>query len=49
MKKGRTTKVEYMKKNNTLIMISNALPEDIQKVVKLQEGSFRYLARYGNV
>jgi hypothetical protein len=38
-----------MKKNNTLIMIRNTLPEDIPKLVKLQEDSFPYLARYGNV
>lgn len=30
-------------------MIRNALPEDIPKLLKLQEGSFRYLTRYGNV
>ena len=38
-----------MKKNNTLIMIRNSLPEDIPKLVKLQVGSFHYLAHYGNV
>jgi hypothetical protein len=38
-----------MKKNNTLFMIRNSLPEDIQKLVKLQVGSFHYLAPYGNV
>ena len=30
-------------------MIRNSLPEDIPKLVKLQEGSFHYLAHYGNV
>ena len=38
-----------MKENNTLIIIRNTLPEDIPKIVKLQEDSFPYLARYGNV
>jgi hypothetical protein len=30
-------------------MIRNSLPEDIPKLDKLQEGSFHYLAPYGNV
>jgi hypothetical protein len=38
-----------LKENNTLITIRNTLPEDIPKIVKLQEDSFPYLARYGNV
>jgi hypothetical protein len=38
-----------MKKNNTLIMIRTSLPKDIPKLVKLQVGSFHYLAPYGNV
>jgi len=38
-----------LKENNTLIIIRNTLPEDIPKIVKLQEDSFPYLARYGNV
>ena len=38
-----------MNENNTLTIIRNTLPEDIPKIVKLQEESFPYLARYGNV
>jgi ribosomal protein S18 acetylase RimI-like enzyme len=38
-----------LKENNTLIIIRNTLPEDIPKIVKLQEDSFPYLARYGNI
>jgi ribosomal protein S18 acetylase RimI-like enzyme len=38
-----------LNENNTLTIIRNTLPEDIPKIVKLQEESFPYLARYGNV
>lgn len=38
-----------MNENSSLIIIRNTLPEDIPKIVKLQEESFPYLARYGNV
>jgi hypothetical protein len=34
---------------NTEVVIRKILPDDIDKIVKLQKESFPYLARYGNI
>ena len=34
---------------DTGVIIRNTLPEDIPKIVNLQEESFPFLARYGNI
>lgn len=34
---------------NTEVVIRKTLPDDIDKIVKLQKESFPYLARYGNI